>query len=88
MQNIYFWSLYSCFRPDSSLHLKSLARRPTVFSQAHKFLRSVLKGVFELLNRHGQEITLDYHIQICKQSAHEDAGEPAPEPEDRTMTVL
>jgi hypothetical protein len=52
----------------------------------------VLKGVFELLNRHDQEITVDDHIQIFKQSTLEVAGEPAPgpepEPKERTMTVL
>ena len=63
-----------------------------MFSQVLKFVRSVLKVVFKLLKRHNQEITLDDHIQIFKQSALEKVGKPTPEPEPepkkRTKTVL
>jgi hypothetical protein len=61
-----------------------------VFSQALKFLRSVLKVVLKLLKRHNQKITIDNHFLIFKQSALENVGKPAPEPEPKkgTKTVL
>jgi hypothetical protein len=33
-----------------------------------------------------QKLTLDYLLEIWKKIAHEEAGEPEPEPKDRTMT--
>ena len=53
----------------------------------------MLQGVFELLTRQDQEITLEDHIEIFKQRALEEADEPAPEavrvsePKERAMTV-
>jgi hypothetical protein len=40
-----------------------------------------------LLNYHDQELTLDYNVEIRKQSALEEAEEPDPEPKERTVTV-
>jgi hypothetical protein len=36
---------------------------------------------------HDQDLTLDYLVEILKQSALEEAEEPEPEPQERTPTV-
>lgn len=49
------------------------------------------EGVFELLNYHNQDLTLDHLVEIKKQSAPEEVEEgqkPESEPKERAMTVL
>jgi hypothetical protein len=43
--------------------------------------------VFELPNFHNQELMLDHHVEIQKQSAVEETEEPEPEPKERNMMV-
>jgi hypothetical protein len=52
--------------------------------RANSYVRG--EGVFQLLNPHDQELTLDNVIQIRNQSALKEAEEP--EPKEKTMTVL
>jgi hypothetical protein len=40
-----------------------------------------------LLNSYDQELTLDYNVEIRKQSVLEEPEEPDPEPKERTVTV-
>jgi hypothetical protein len=41
-----------------------------------------------MLNYHDQELTLDYLVELRKQSAFEEAQKPEPEAKERTMAVL
>jgi hypothetical protein len=41
-----------------------------------------------LLSYHNQELIFDHFVKIRKQSALEEAEEPDPQPQKRTMTVL
>jgi hypothetical protein len=43
--------------------------------------------VLELPNSHEQELTLENFVEIQKQSTLEEAEEPEPGPEDRTVKV-
>jgi hypothetical protein len=43
------------------------------------------EGVFEMLTSHDRELTLDYRVEIRKQSAFEEPEELEPEPKERTM---
>lgn len=56
-----------------------------------RFCKYGVEDVFELLNAHDQELTLDGLVQIQKQSTLEEADEPEPDPEleskERTMMV-
>jgi hypothetical protein len=45
------------------------------------------EDVFELLNSHDKEHTLDSLVEIRKQSDLEEAEEPEPETKERTMTI-
>jgi hypothetical protein len=46
------------------------------------------EDVYELLTSHCQKLTPDDHVEIRKQSAAEEAVEPEPGSEERTMTVV
>jgi hypothetical protein len=46
-----------------------------------------LKSIFELLNSHDQELTLDDLLESRKQNALEKAEYPEPESKKRTMNV-
>jgi hypothetical protein len=43
------------------------------------------ENVFESLNLHDQKLTLNDLVEICMQSAHEEAE--GPQPKGRTITV-
>jgi hypothetical protein len=43
--------------------------------------------LFELLNSHDQEFTLNHQVKTLQQNALEEAKEPEPEPNKRTMAV-
>jgi len=45
------------------------------------------EDVLELPNSHEQELTLENLVEIQKQNTLEEAEEPEPGPEDRTVTV-
>ena len=46
------------------------------------------EDVFELLNSHDQELTLEHLVEIPNQSACEEAEEPEHEHKETIMTVL
>ena len=46
------------------------------------------ENILELLISHDQELTVYHLIESHKQSAREEAEEPEPEPNGRTMTDL
>ena len=68
------------------------APKPNTVSQVCKFTHMIdTEGVFELLNYHEQDLTLNHIVEIWKQSAAEEAknaDEPEPEPKERTMAYL
>ena len=45
------------------------------------------EDVFQLLNFRNQELMLDHHVEIQKQSAIEETEAPKPEPKERTKMV-
>lgn len=50
-------------------------------------IRSACENVFELLNAHDQEVTLNSLVGILKQSTVEEAEKHEPETKEKTTTV-
>jgi len=61
-----------------------LAHYITPISQIRAYNAEIF---FELLNSHDQDFTLNHLVKTLQQNALEEAMEPEPEPNKRTMTV-